>query len=96
MLENKDAYVEKVKAKLAEWNAEIDKLRAKAAESNFDLKNEIEVRVGDLMTRRQKVETRMEQLRESGAKSQDDIMDLLQRAWDDFSYAVKAASEKFK
>ena len=35
-MENKDAYIQKLSARLDEWNAEIDKLRAKAdkAESN--------------------------------------------------------------
>ena len=96
MLENKEAYLEKLKAKLDEWTAEIDRLKAKAAESNIDLRNEIETRVGDLEGRRQKVEHRMQQLQEFSEKSQEDIMDLLQRAWDDLSYAVQAAKKKFK
>ncbi len=95
-LENKEAYLEKLQAKLEEWTAEIDRLKAKAAGANIDLRNEIDTRVGDLESRRQKVEDRMQQLREFSEKSQKDIMDRLQRAWQDLSYAVQAAKEKFK
>ena len=35
MTEKRDAYVQKLKAKMAEWNAEIDKLHAKA-KSRFE------------------------------------------------------------
>ena len=96
MLENKEAYLGKLKAKLDEWNAEIDRLKAKAAAANIDLKNEIETKVGDLESRRQKVEQKMQQLREFSDKSQEDIMDRLQRAWQDLSYAVKSVKERFK
>jgi len=96
MLENKEAYLGKLKAKLDEWNAEIDRLKAKAAAANIDLKNEIETKVGDLESRRQKVEQKMQQLREFSDKSQEDIMDRLQRAWEDLSYAVKSVKERFK
>jgi len=96
VLENKEAYLEKLQAKLEEWTGEIDRLKAKAAGANIDLRNEIETRVGDLEGRRQKVEHRMQQLREFSEKSQEDIMDLLRQAWDDLGYAVQAAKEKFK
>lgn len=35
-MSEKDAYVEKMKAKLDEWNAEIDKLQAKAKQAEAD------------------------------------------------------------
>lgn len=88
--------MEKLKAKLDEWNTEIDRLKAKAAESNVDLRNEIETRVADLHYRRQKVEDRMQQLREYGEKAQDDIVDSLQRAWEDFSDALKSVLARYK
>ena len=38
MTEKRDAYVQKLKAKMDEWNAEIDKLAAKADQADAETK----------------------------------------------------------
>jgi hypothetical protein len=48
MIDTKEAYVEKLQAKLKEWQADIDKLKAKAAQSKADMKIQINEQIGNL------------------------------------------------
>jgi uncharacterized coiled-coil DUF342 family protein len=96
MFDSKEAYLEKLKAKLDEWNAQIDKLKAKAAQSKADAKIEIEKRVGDLETRRQEVENKIQQLVQASGSAWKDLKGGVQRAWDKLDEAVKSATAKFK
>ncbi len=96
MVDTKEAYLEKLQAKLKEWNAEIDKLKAKAAQSKADLKLEIDKRVGDLEAHRQEVENKIQQLRQAGESVWTDLKGGVQRAWEHLDEAVKSAAAKFK
>jgi len=96
MVESKEAYLEKLKAKMNEWNAEIDKLKAKAAQSKADLKIEIEKRVGDLEPHRREVENKIQQLVQASGPAWEDLKEGVQRAWNKLDEAVKSATEKFK
>jgi chromosome segregation ATPase len=96
MVDTKEAYLEKLQAKLAEWNAEIDKLKAKAAQSKADLKLEIEARIGDLSAHRQEMENKMQQLRQAGEGAWTDLKGGVQSAWDHLDEAFKLAIAKFK
>ena len=96
MVDTKEAYLEKLKAKLDEWNAEIDKLKAKAAQSKADAKIEIEKRVGDLETQRQAVENKIQQLVQASGPAWEDLKGGVQSAWNKLDEAVRSATEKFK
>ena len=96
MVDTKEAYLEKLKAKLDEWNAQIDKLKAKAAQSKADAKIEIEKRVGDLETQRQAVENKIQQLVQASRPAWEDLKGGVQSAWNKLDEAVRSATEKFK
>jgi len=96
MVDTKEAYLEKLQAKMGEWNAEIDKLKAKASQSKADLKLEIDQRVKDLEAKRQEAETKAQQLRQAGAGAWEDLKGGVQQAWDILGEAVKSAATKFK
>jgi chromosome segregation ATPase len=96
MVVTKEAYLEKMKAKLDEWNAEIDKLKAKAAQSKADLKLEIDKRVEDLEAHRQEITNKMQQMRQASESAWVDLKGGVQRAWEHLDEAVKSASAKFK
>ena len=96
MFDTKEAYLEKLKAKVDEWNAQIDKLKAKAAQSKADAKIEIEKRVGDLETQRQAVENKIQQLVQASGPAWEDLKGGVQSAWNKLDEAVRSATEKFK
>ena len=96
MVDTKEAYLEKLKAKLDEWNAQIDKLKAKAAQSKADAKIEIEKHVGDLETRRREVENKIQHLVQASGPAWEDLKGGVQSAWNKLDEAVRSATEKFK
>jgi peptidoglycan hydrolase CwlO-like protein len=53
---DKDAYVQKLHAKLDEWNAEIDKLKAKADKAEADSRVEYQKQIENLKQKREKAQ----------------------------------------
>jgi uncharacterized coiled-coil DUF342 family protein len=95
-MENKDAYIQKLSARLDEWNAEIDKLRAKAdkaeAESRIEFQNQIE----NLRQRHKEAEEKTAELREAGEGAWEDLKSGVQGAWDVMEQSLKSARSRFK
>lgn len=79
---SKDAYIEKAKAKIDEWNADIDKLKAKIDGANAEAKLQYENQLKELREQR---DLGMEKLKEAQAASDS--------AWDDISAGFTSAFE---
>jgi uncharacterized coiled-coil DUF342 family protein len=96
VMPDKDAYVQKLHAKLDEWNAEIDKLKAKAdqaeAESRIEYQNQIE----DLHRRRKAAEKKLDDLRQAGEGAWEDLKSGVESAWGAMEDALKSARNRFK
>lgn len=92
----KDLYVQKLHAKLDEWNAEIDKLKAKVdqaeAESRVEYRNQIKY----LQQKRREAEKKMADLQNAGEGAWEDLKAGAQLAWEAMEEAVKSARSKFK
>ena len=78
MNEKRDAYVQKLKAQLDEWNADINKLEAKADQAEVRAKIEYHKRIADLRARRKEVEDKIGELQQAG-----------EGAWEDLSRGLK-------
>ena len=93
---DKDVYVQKLHAKLDEWNAEIDRLKAKAkmaeAESRLEYQKEIE----KLEKSRAETDEKLADLRQAGEGAWEDLKSGVQSAWNSMEDAVKSAQSKFK
>ena len=91
----KDQYVQKLHAKLDEWNAEIDRLKARAdkaeAESRIEYQNQIQY----LQQRRREAEKKIDELRGAGEGAWEDLKAGVQLAWNSMEEAVKSARSKF-
>lgn len=100
MTENKDAYVQKLKAKIDEWNAEIDKLSAKANQSQADLKLRYLEQIEELREKRNEVEAKLDALQEASGSAWDEIKEGLEdsfHVWkNSFSKAKAAFEQGFK
>ena len=86
-MEDKDAYIKKLNARLDEWNAE----RAKA-ESRIEFQNQIE----NLHQRRREAEKKVAEVREAGEGAWEDLKSGVQGAWDAMEQALKSAGSRFK
>jgi len=100
MPEKKDVYVQKLKAKIDEWNAEIDILTAKANQSQADLKLRYLEHVEELREKRNEVEAKLKAMQEASGSAWDEIKEGLEESFhvwkDSFSKAKAAFEQGFK
>ena len=93
---DKDAYVQKLHAKLDEWNAEIDKLMARADKAEADSRVEYQKQIDILRDKRAHAEQKLNEVREAGSGAWEDLKSGVQGAWDSMEEALKSARSKFK
>ncbi len=96
MSEQRDAFVQKLKAKIDEWNAEIDRLNARAEQAEADAKMEYLQQVDEIKKHRADALQKMEKLQESGEGAWEDMKSGVEMAVDSMIQAVKSARERFK
>ncbi|AXY41947.1 coiled coil domain-containing protein [Halomonas alkalicola] len=95
-MSNREAYEQKLRAKLDEWQAEIDKLRAKARGAEADARIEREKEAERLEAKREEMRHKLKELREAGDDAWDDLRDGAERAWKSFSDSFEKARDRFK
>ena len=93
---DKDVYIQKMQAKLDEWNAEIDKLKAKAAQVQADSRVEYQKQIQNLQEKRQGAEKKLAEVRQAGESAWQDLKAGAQSAWDALEDALKSARSRFK
>lgn len=95
-MSNRDAYVEKLKAQLDQWNAEIDKLEAKGRELQADAQVSYNKRLEDLRIRRDAAAAKLKEIQEAGESAWEDLKAGTEMAWDSLREAVSSAWSHFK
>lgn len=96
MTEKRDAYVEKMKIKLDEWNTKIDALQAKADQVKPDMKAEYQSQLQNLKEKRDKAQEKLKELRETSKSAWEDLKAGAECAWEDLAKAVKAATSRYR
>lgn len=91
----KQAYVEKVQARLNEWDSEIEQLKARADEAEADAKIKYYEQIETLREQQQKAQSKLDDLRASGEDAWEDMKAGVQSAWDSLEKAAKDAKSRF-
>ena len=95
-MKNKEAYVQKLHAKIDEWNADIDKLMAKADQLEADSRIEYEKQIEALKNKRNEIENKLSELSRSGEAALGDLKAGIDLAWDSMNEAIKSATARFR
>ncbi len=95
-MSKRDAYIQKLHAKIDEWNADIDKLAAKAQQTEADAKIEYQQQIDALKHQRQEVKNKLADLKQSGEDSWEDLRAGLDLAFESMSEAIRSAMSRFK
>ncbi|MGB7932308.1 MAG: coiled coil domain-containing protein [Gammaproteobacteria bacterium] len=95
-MELKDAYQDKMDARLREWQAKIDALKARADQAEAEQKIQYYEEIETLRTKQQKVKQKLEELRSAGASAWQEVKAGVEVAWTDLEDAVQRATDKFK
>lgn len=96
MSETRDAYVEKTKAKLDEWNAEIAKLEAKARQEKADAQMNLEEQIETMKKKRKSTEEDLDKLRQAGESAWEDLKAGVENAATSLGDAIRSAQSRFK
>jgi len=95
-MELKDAYQDKMNARLREWQAKIDALKARADQAEAEQKIQYYEEIESLRTKQQKVQHKLEELRSAGASAWEEAKAGVEAAWTDLEDAAQRAVDKFK
>lgn len=95
-MSDRDAYVQKMKAKLDEWNAEIDRLAAKASQAQADARLKYNEEIDNLKKQREEADRRMRELQSSSEEAWNSVREGMEAAWDRMNNALKDAVSRFK
>ena len=95
-MSKKDAYIQKLHAKIDEWNADIDKLNAKASQVEADSKIEYQKQIEVLKQKRSDIENKLSEISRSGEEAWNDLKAGIDLAWEAMNEAVKSATSRFR
>ncbi|MBI5190581.1 MAG: coiled coil domain-containing protein [Nitrospirae bacterium] len=91
-METRKAYIEKLSARLKEWDARIDLLKAHAEEARADAKIAVHRQIAELKDLRQEAAQRLAELHEAGDEKWQDIHDRAEKLADDVKKTLKKAA----
>jgi hypothetical protein len=93
-MEMKEAYRDKMDARLREWQAKIDALKARADQAGAGQKIKYYEEIESLRTKQQQVHEKLEKLRTAGAGAWDEVKAGVEAAWTDLQDAAQRAMDK--
>jgi septal ring factor EnvC (AmiA/AmiB activator) len=91
----KEAYEQKMEARLERWQAQIDELKARAKEADADTKAEIAKRLKELEKHSEGAREKLHELRASSGEAWKDVKFGAERSWETLEDALKAAWSRF-
>ncbi len=91
----RDAYVEKLKTKIDEWNAEIDKLQTQADQAQADARVAYQKHMVELKSKRQVLQEKMAELHQAGENAWEDVKKGVETAKKILSESVQTAKSRF-
>ena len=96
MSAKRDAYVQKLKAQLDEWNADIDQLAAKAAQAEAGIKIEYQNQLNELRGKRDDVRGKLSAIQQAGEGAWEDLKEGLENSWEILKMSFNKAKTEFE
>ena len=96
MTTTRDAYVQKIKAKLDEWNAEIDRLEAQARQKEADAQTRLQEQIDQVKAKRTTTEEKLDDVRQAGGDAWEDLKSGLELATEAVGDALRSARSRFQ
>jgi hypothetical protein len=88
-------YIDKIKDKLDEWDADIDELEELATKAKSELKFELEDQITSLKLKRDIAKLKLSEIKDAGEEAWEDIKTGAEEAWDDLKDAIEKARSHF-
>ncbi len=94
--DNREAYTQKLKAKIDEWNAELDRLAAKADQADGEIKVRYYKQMEELRKKRNDVEQKVQELKDSTESVWDDMKQGVENSWATWKESFTRAKSEFE
>ncbi len=95
-MSTRDAYVQKLKAQIDDWNADISKLEAKAGHAAADVRIKYEQSLDSLRAERDAVHEKVEQIQTSSEDAWEEFKESAEDLWERTKAAFAAAKAEFE
>ncbi|MGB5832977.1 MAG: hypothetical protein WBG92_13435 [Thiohalocapsa sp.] len=92
---NRDEYLEKLKSKLDEWDADIDRLETKARESQSDATEQYHKQLETMRQMRDEAMARYGEMQNAAADAWETMAQGTEKAWNAWLSAFEEARTKF-
>ena len=92
----REAYEQKMNARLLKWDAQMQVLKARAKEAGANAKAEIGKELDDLEKRSDVAREKLRELRNSSGEAWQDLKAGLDNSWRSLQGALEAAKSRFK
>ena len=91
----RDEYVQKMKAKIDDWNLAIDHLQAKADKATVDVLDQYKSEIEKLKAKRTEFEGKMSELQASGESAWENLKTGVDHAWKAMGDSIHEAKSRF-
>ncbi|MEX0960122.1 MAG: coiled coil domain-containing protein [Burkholderiales bacterium] len=95
-MSDRDAYVQKMKAKIDEWSADLTRLEAKAETAKAEAKIEYHDQIGSLKKQREEAREKLRELERASEDAWESLRGGMEAAWENIGRAFKDAVNRFK
>ncbi len=94
-MSNREEYMEKLKTKLDEWDADIDKLEAKARDAQTDAQEQYQKQIAQMREMRNEAMARYGEMQNAATDAWDAMAKGTEKAWSTWYAAFEEARSKF-
>ena len=95
-MENRKDFIDRMAARLKEWDTELQKLEAKAELAKADVKASYNQQIKELRLKKDEAQQKLKKIQDSGEDAWEELKEGAEKSWKIFEDSVKAAWGKFK
>jgi hypothetical protein len=95
-MSDRDAYVQKLKAQIDIWNAELDKLQAEMNKASADARIRYEEHMVQLRRERDEAMAKMVEMQQASDDAWDDLREGVENAFDAMKSSLEQAWSRFR
>ena len=95
-MENRKDYIDKMAARLKEWDTEVEKLEAKAKIAKADVKASYNQQINELRLKKEDAQQKLKKIQDAGEDAWEELKEGAEKSWKIFEDSVKNTWGKFK
>jgi hypothetical protein len=95
-MENRKDYIDRMAARLREWDTELQKLEAKAEVAKADVKASYNQQIKELRLKKAEAQQKLKKIQDAGEDAWEELKEGAEKSWNLFEDSVKKAWGKFK